>query len=98
MSWKEFFKPSLNKLFLFLIISNYAILSILFLFRPEADNSFLDIFDTLAIFLSLPFFFAKNNVGYFGLNLIFYMLLTLFYWYLISCFVVWVYERLKKKK
>jgi hypothetical protein len=97
MNWKEFLKLNLNKLFLFMVISNYTILGLLFLFRPGLDTSFLDVFDTLLVFLSPIHFFEILEVGYFGINLIFYMFLTVIYWYLLSCLIIWIYDKLKKK-
>jgi hypothetical protein len=100
MNWKEFLKPSKKKIAIFIVT---IILSFLYRTPP---------YDSLLIFtyiLNLPILFLdylSNIFNIFGnlpsekfeilVTLIFFIL-TFFYWYLLSCLIVWIYDKLKKK-
>ena len=94
MNWKEFLKPDWRKAILFLVIIFilspvvYALCSIAFL----KDNIICN-FET-AIFSPRGFIFHLNPIVISILGIVYWALSR----YLLSCVIVWLYDRFKKKK
>jgi hypothetical protein len=110
MKWKEFFKPTMIKIILFLILAiptslffghhTYkSIWSIGFPFGIHGCNFLSN--NTPSICYPRPFYeifnidVDLNNNSQWRLEGI---LLNIVFWYLISCLIVWIYNKTKKKK
>ena len=97
MNWKEFLRPDWRKMVLIVIFnliffyfvgwSPCAIIS-----RP----SYCRTLETI-IFIFQPTFIIGTKFGYGDLPLIFGFIISLFYQYLLSCPIVWIYDKVKKK-
>lgn len=97
---KEFFKPTGKKIILiyflnligFIILTSYFLLSS-FRLRVGPLQILWD------LFLSIPLRLSSIFMG-FGPQIpvwIYFVLSFMIYWYLISCTIVWVYDKVKKK-
>jgi hypothetical protein len=105
MNYKQFLKPDWRKIVLFFIIAFLGSIVILSLgfgteilpirFMPEALFwIFLFIFDlTFIAFYELTSIFIWSGETLFSI----FSILTLFYWYILSCSIVLVYDRYFKK-
>ena len=97
MTIKQFLKPDWRKLIIltFLIPSGS-----MFLYPP---STFLEIL-VHAIFMGPSVLIDINPVLQDSLTYtdllikLIIAIFTFFYWYLLSCFIVWVYDKVKKKK
>lgn len=90
MNLKKFLKPDWRKIVIFLILF--------------MSSSFIIYFDTKFYFIGFPLAFYYKHPSYgrspswiegFSLN---YLLLDLILWYLLSCLIVWIYDKVKKKR
>ena len=95
MNWKEFFKPSWSKVFVY-----FFILPVLILLMSISPDGRLSIVFAL---VGQPFIFIENflprTMISFGFVFDFiFGILDFAYWYLLSCAIVWVYSRFGKKK
>jgi hypothetical protein len=87
MNWKEFLKPNKEKLSIVFIIFIVLIASITY-----SEDAFF-------LWFQYSLFFALLLQGVpSALSTIIYWGLHLFFFYVISCFIVWIYEKVKKKK
>jgi len=100
MKLKEFFKPTWNKLLLFFIVEFLFTLIILLGHIPG-----------FIIFILAPTSFLSASLGYMMKNISFSLeavvllslglsileVLLLLYRYIITCLIVWVYDKVKKK-
>ncbi len=92
MDLKELLKPKLIKIVLFLLL-----LIISFLIRIFIDSRMTGAtrsgFPSITTITSVlpPEYEVESNTNYFNL------LINLIFWYLISCLIVWLYEKYKKK-
>jgi phosphatidylserine synthase len=95
MNWKKFLKPDWRKIVIFVIL--FVIGFITFLISssfgvrviPDSATEVL-----IAIFLPTIFitqFLGSSNIG-------FILILTMVYWYILSCLIVWIYDRFRKVK
>jgi len=91
MNWKEFLKPDWRKLIITIIIGFIGFLSYIIMTR------YIHI---IQLILFLPIFFIVSIIPeeifipLFILNSLW--LLSIPYWYLISCFMIWIYNEKKK--
>ena len=99
MNLKEFLKPNWKKVLLTII---FAIFSFWFLYNytgiggPRYEpNLLFTIVALIAAFLNLPLLIPNYNPLY--ETAIFYFILDLIYWYLLSCLIIWIYDKVKKK-
>ena len=100
MDWKEFLKPDKKKIVILIVI---MILS--FLYRTPPYDSLM----ILTYILNLPFFLVDSiskifnifgnlsNENFEKLLILIFLILILSYWYLLSCLISWIYNKLKKK-
>jgi len=96
MSWKEFLKLDWRKVLIFVIIS---MLSILLIEPQRGCCSCCPKWATICIamccpcynFIVWPYFGVKGTMDIFGI------FVSVVYWYLISCLIVWVYDKVKKR-
>jgi hypothetical protein len=96
MNWKKFFKPDWRKIAIFFV------LLILTIFSVQACGQITPAFSYNLLFA--PFYFYNIlNRQYFD----FYsncdtsyipLIFSTIYWYLLSCLIIWIYEKTKKKK
>ena len=101
MNWKKFLKPNPKKVTLFVALAPALYFTAFFfgcffvgakpivkLFEPECSYP-LDEF--LIITLGSP---ADMIFNYLHVNVIF---IDFIYWYLLSCLIIWIYDKVKKK-
>jgi len=98
MKWKELFKPSLNKIILTIFL---LIITSLFIVEERVETVwYIDRYiETTIPYYGFPFKVGFLTVG--GIR--FYepipaniVLNTIFY-YLLSCLIIWIYDKVKKK-
>lgn len=94
MNWKEFLKPDWRKIVIFVILFVMLII-IANLYPPKLIPSWLE---NLNIIFYFPDFFIFEILKLSISTVIFLFILDLIYWYLLSCLIVWVYDKVKKKK
>ncbi len=103
MNLKQFLKPGWRKiliLVIFAIYCSYIWFSGNFALTTSCGWNLMTCYydaylPALIIVLPvLPFFFSWLIHSYFELG----FLLTVLYWYLISCLIVWVYDKLKVER
>ncbi len=82
MKWAKLFKPTKKKIILFLILFALSFIPI--------GNA---IFETIS---GLPFIFAVSRIGSTSFNYL-NLLYNIIFWYVISCSVLDIYEKVKKK-
>lgn len=101
MNWKEFFKPTKWKIILmcFLFLCDLS-----YLFHAIWISSFNFPFYETIYYLTIPFaiigliFLPIKFILYNFLNmLIFHLVLTIAFAYSISCLIIWIYNKVKKK-
>jgi len=99
VSWKEFLKPDWRKIVLTCI---FISLSFFYVYSPLIADAYEE-------YRGLPLFYWKYFVGtgpiitgmklpepsteFLYLNLI----IDIIFWYLISCIIVWIYDKFKKR-
>lgn len=100
MDWKEFLKPEKKKIVILIVI-----LFLSFLYRSPPYDSLM----ILTYILNLPFFLVDSiskifnifgnlsNENFGKLLILIFLALIFFYWYLLSCLISWIYNKLKKK-
>jgi len=99
MTLKQFLKPDWRK-----IVITLALISLSFLYIYEPV-----VLDAYEAYRGLPLFYWKYFVGT-GLLiegmkppepvtefLYFNLIINLIFWYLVSCLIVWIYDKVKKK-
>lgn len=95
MDWKEFLLLDKRKMVLFIIFFICLGLSAyLWIGGPGYSPSFFE-----KIFMSV-FLAPAILIGQLGSGISVFLIILIFpiiYWYFISCFIVWVYDKLKKK-
>jgi len=87
MNWKEFLKPDLKKVITFIIIAVLGI-SYIFLFRVLAGLSILDLPSVLIFGVLIENYYEFGRA----------ILVNVLYWYVLSCLIIWIYNKVKKKK
>jgi len=102
MSWKELLKPNWNKLIVFILLGPFIGFIQTFFMLPPNEG----IFSTLNLITS-PFFSfyltllpKEHLIGIvfpFNLFTLIFVILDSFYLYVISCLIVWIYYKLRKK-
>ena len=97
MNWKEFFKPDFVKLFIFFIIEAVTILPFIFPFILDVLIPFNIIISNFVNLTSInPNDLTSVQSAYAILGLI--RFLDLLWHYTISCFIIWIYYKVKTKK
>lgn len=105
MNLKEFLKPDWRKIVITLVFFfcySYLFFSSLYFTPPlETYREPSELENILFKLLGFPTFVASIFVkGGFGIDQTYMILsffVTIFYWYLLSCLVVWVCNKVKKK-
>jgi len=103
MSWKKSLKPDWRKI----------VFSLFFIFAPIAITYGYDILGITTpsyfgdgrtigvgyplIFLYVTYFPSKTFYTTYGIFGLITFILDLFFWYLLSCLIVWIYDKVKKK-
>lgn len=89
MNWKEFLKISMGKMIIFLVLLVFTVTTSL-LWTAPPPNWLQIIESVINLIRPAPYFLeAFAPFGYF--------ILWIIYWYLISCLIIWVYRKMKKK-
>ena len=89
MGWKDFLKPTIWKIILFLVFSIS-----LFINWSDCLNC-PDSFEYTG--LPLPVFISGGFVGYLNKLMPSNLIIDLAFWYLLSCLIFWLYNKVKKK-
>lgn len=89
MNWKEFLKPDLRKIVVFIIL----FISSSFIYF-NTDFYFLGF--PMSFYVRTPCFGLTCPGWIWGFSLQ-YLLVDLVIWYLVSCLIVWIYDKVKKK-
>jgi hypothetical protein len=91
MDWKKLLMPDWKKIILFLIVG--IILFNINWFVPE------DCVDcTYSQGLPLPVYYWGGFAGFPKTFILVTFIIDVIIWYLISCFIFWIYKKFKKKK
>lgn len=107
MNWKEFLKPTKGKIILFIALVCFGTiigwLAAILFFRggPSFLASLIALFLSLpmSIFLLINILIQKKLPSWSGWELIMlYSLIAILFWYLISCLVVFAFNKFKEKK
>ena len=99
MTLKQLLKPDWRKIVIVLIIAIFNF-SLIFYWN-WFGSKFPVIIEFLYSYLNNPFFIMTSiwgNTIFTGYGMITYFILDLIYWYLLSCLVVWIYDRFRVKK
>lgn len=95
---KQFLKPNRKKVIIFIII---FILLVVFREFFESNIFFLNqLIRAPFLFLTFPFYFLILSASQSALLAIIGLIIGisgLIFWYFISCLIVWIYEKFKKK-
>jgi len=94
MNWKEFLKPDWRKIIIFLVVlSIFSFTTIVFLFMNEP----LTFFDCFPKQCSSGVYDELHNIYVWRPFLSEYLPISLVIIYLLSCFIIWIYDKVKKK-
>lgn len=109
MSWKEFLKPNLWKLIIPLIFTIIPFLELATFSEAYSCHvlgkcggiitqtfgvTFSDVFGAVFVTLTYPLLTLTNLLN---INWFFSTFFIFIYWYLISCLIVWIYKKVRKK-
>ena len=102
MNWKEFFKPTKIKVIFIVTIGLLTIFSRFSISLIQGGDVYSALDNLpLIIFTTPAFLYARYANTDFGPRLvsnpIIYFIITLIYWYFLSCLLVWIYNKVKKK-
>jgi len=102
MNWKQFLKPDWRKIVLTIILFVWFFFG-LFVVGGEGDiNPVFGIIGLIGMFASLPFVLImfylpiEDILGEWGWQILYFVLIGI-YGYLLSCLIVWIYKKVKKK-
>jgi len=84
---KQFLKPNWRKILLFIIL-------LIFFIGLKRNIRLGDVFFTAR---GYPLPFQSSNGAIDNLISYIFLFINLIFWYLISCFIIWIYNKLKKK-
>jgi hypothetical protein len=102
MTIKQFLKPDWRKIkvvMILLILTNFGFL-FLVLMTTAGDAGYFDM-------IGLPLGFVKLSIcsnlsgvvscggGFFSLP---FLIINIIFWYLLSCLIIWIYDKFRKKK
>jgi hypothetical protein len=107
MNWKEFLKPTWQKVLVFILLFQILFFIQSLFFIPEIKNQtafsiigmIIHPFDIFTLFLPTGQFIT--TLAYIlPFNFIFLIIgiLNSFYQYLFSCLIVWIYDRIREKR
>jgi hypothetical protein len=99
MNWKEFLKPDWRKLFIVIILGLLSYFyGVDYCYMPPCPEG-MGCAQACSIRAN-PFLWGPGFIffGHDAAKQISSVILGIVYWYLISCLIVWIYYKLKKKK
>lgn len=88
MNWKEFLKPDRRKIVIFVI------LSLLFSFSFLPFSLFVVGVSTYIGFPLTIYYFSIRTGPIFSFE---NLILDIIVWYLLSCLIIWIYDKVKKR-
>lgn len=104
MKWREFLKPDWRKIVIFLIIFFLLPYPLLIPCPPLPSNlicfpdwEFISLYSFSIYLFEITFYTGNVIVLLSGIGFIFELFFYLFVSYFLSCLIVWVYEKVKKK-
>ncbi len=89
MNWKEFFKLTIGKMTIFFILLGFTVITTSLWTAPPPK--WLQIIEPV-INLIRPAPYFLEPLAPFG-----YFILWIIYWYLLSCIIIWICNKVKKK-
>jgi len=93
MNWKVFLKPDWRKILITILILVISVC--LFLFQFTSPLIFLLNAPIVGVLYPV---IMTSTTGEFGLTVaLFSIIINIFYWYLLSCLIVWIYNKVKKR-
>ncbi len=98
MKWKQFLKPDWRKIVIFVV------LSVIFLYLFNNAVTIGELYYPVKGF-PVPYYYSRSGgmlssgvlVDYIPSFNLLNFILNITFWYLISCLIVWVYDKVKKK-
>lgn len=91
MNIKQFLKPDWRKFIVFIIILIISLMSVFFSGCFSGRPCF--IFPWTIFTFILDFFMEFGFLGFWPVAIP-----SIIYWYLLSCFIIWIYDKIKVKK
>jgi len=106
MRVKQFLKPDWKKISAFVIFLILYLIGVFYVFvfmEYVPKPSWLLVFDVFMMILALPMYIFQIlfPVMEFEIGILIIIVaysLLIIYWYLLSCLIVWIYDKVKKKK
>ncbi|OGI12694.1 hypothetical protein A3K64_03930 [Candidatus Micrarchaeota archaeon RBG_16_36_9] len=99
MTFKQFLKPDWRKIVIFVI---FLIVSLFFAFYTDISDNISDIFSPLLFVLIFPWYLFLGLISFISLSSVYLFFISfipvIIYQYLLSCLIVWIYDKLRKRK
>jgi hypothetical protein len=103
MKWEKFFKPDWRKILIFVIL--FLLITFLPILLGFCATIPTVVGDKQCLLVIQPFFvfLPSETISYkpivTGLYFVpsLYWILDIIFWYLLSCLIVWIYDKVKKK-
>lgn len=98
MNWKQFLKPDWKKIVVFILF--FSLISYIspFLHDYIFPCVYVGPDSCMGEFYGLPLIFGVRLLAVFRLDNIIFLITDLIFWYLLSCLIVWIYDKFIKKK
>jgi membrane-bound ClpP family serine protease len=97
MNWKEFLKPDWKKIILTIIILSIQFIFLLQVFLPYNFLFMIWIIFGGYLLFILNALLCSSSENLCLLGVIITFILSAIFWYLFSCLIAWVYDKMKKK-
>jgi len=100
MTLKQFFKPDWRKIVIFVILSALFLYLYFYCVVIWCESSLIWAL-AYPITLIYPLILALEEINLFLFMVVNYFItvfISFLYWYVLSCLIVWIYDKLKKKK
>ena len=95
MNWKQFLKPDRKKIIVFFV---FVFIILLYLLFGPIFPIVGDVLLSIPLFsLMCPVFGSSNSIFCLIQNILVIIIIPL-YWYLLSCLIVWLYDKVRKKE
>jgi uncharacterized membrane protein AbrB (regulator of aidB expression) len=104
MKWKELLKPDWGKILITILITLMFSILVINVFGINYDNlkipTLVDFvgFIIFIVILAWPLSLLPSTMNTQTLFLPLGMFLLILYWYFLSCMIIWIYNKVKKKK
>jgi len=98
MTIKQFLKPDWRKIVVTVIFLIYSVIINIYFYSVDLTST-ASIMLLLAYFLNLPYtiLFSQELIPY-QFEFICFIIIGFIYQYLLSCLIIWIYDKFRKKK